>query len=220
VLDRAAYVADTRDWRSPHATLDIDTTGLGVHDLAANDLSLGAAALGRGERARADSMFARMRTRNAHAWAGAGEGEEPASEIGYARVIEQTLGAMVSHANGKGADAVTMLALAAALDDSLPFAFGPPVEIVPPHELAGEYLLELGRPSDALREYGLALGRAPGRTAALIGLATAQTELGRRADARRSYALVAKNLAHADSSAIVTSCSRATRSRPICPRRR
>jgi hypothetical protein len=135
-------------------------------------------------------------------------------------VIEKTLGAMVSHANGKGADAVTMLALAAALDDSLPFAFGPPVEIVPPHELAGEYLLELGRPGDALREYGLALGRAPGRTVALIGLATAQTELGRRADARRSHTLVAKNLAHADSSAIVTSCSRATRSRPICPRRR
>jgi hypothetical protein len=94
------------------------------------------------------------------------------------------------------------------------------VEIVPPHELAGEYLLELGRPNDALREYGLALGRAPGRTAALIGLATAQAELGRRADARRSYALAAKNFARADSSVIVTSCGVATRSQRICPRRR
>ncbi|MDQ2766763.1 MAG: hypothetical protein M3Y30_06365, partial [Gemmatimonadota bacterium] len=191
VLDRAAYVADTRAWRSSYAALDIDTTGLGVHDLAVNDLSLGAAALGLGERARADSMLARMHARNARARAGAGE--EPASEIGYARVIEQTLGAMLSRATGKRAEAVQMLAEAAALDDSLPFAFGPPVEIISPHELAGEYLLELGKPSDGLREYRLALGRAPGRTAALIGLATAQAELGQRADARRSYALAAKN---------------------------
>ena len=201
VLDRAAYVADTREWRSRHATLEIDTTALGVHDLAANDLALGAAALGGGERARADSMLARMQARNARARAGAGEGEEPASEIGYARVIQQTLAAMVLHANGNGAGAVAMLAMAAALDDSLPFAFGPPVEIVSPHELAGEYLVELGRASNAKREYTLALGRAPGRTAALIGLGMAQAELGQRADARRSYALAAKNLVRADSSA-------------------
>jgi tetratricopeptide (TPR) repeat protein len=201
VLDRAAYVADTRDWHSPLATLDIDTTGLDVHDLAANDLALGAAALGRGERARADSMLARTRARNARARAGAGEGEEPASEIGYARVIEKTLEAMTLHASGNGADAVTTLVSAAALDDSLPFAFGPPVEIVQPHELAGEYLLELGKASDAKREYTLALGRAPGRTAALIGLATAQVELRQRTDARKSYALAAKNLAHADGAA-------------------
>jgi tetratricopeptide (TPR) repeat protein len=203
VLDRAAYVADTRAWRSSYATLDIDTTALGVHDLAANDLALGAAALGRGERARADSMLARMRARNARAHAGAGEGEEPASEIGYAHVIEKTLAAMVLHADGDGAAAVAMLAEAAALDDSLPFAFGPPVEIVSPHELAGEYLLESGKASDAKREYTRALGRAPGRTAALIGLATAQAELGERADARRSYARAAKNLAHAESAATV-----------------
>ena len=97
-----------------------------------------------------------------------------------------------------------MLADAAALDDSLPFAFGPPVEIVSPHELAGEYLLEFGKPSDARREYALALGRAPGRTAALVGLATAQLKLGQRADARRSYAIAAKNLVRGESAATVS----------------
>ncbi|HEV7704667.1 MAG TPA: hypothetical protein VGO46_10260, partial [Gemmatimonadaceae bacterium] len=201
VLDRAAYVADTRAWRSPLAMLEIDTTGLGIHDLAVNDLAVGAAALGRGERARADSMLARVRARNARARAGVEDGEEPASEIGYARVIEKTLGAMVLHASGKGDAAVAMLEAAAVLDDSLPFAFGPPVEIVSPHELAGEYLLEQGKASDARREYALALGRAPGRTASLIGLATAQTDLGEGENARKSHALAAKNLAHADSAA-------------------
>jgi predicted Zn-dependent protease len=90
---------------------------------------------------------------------------------------------------------------AAGQDDSLPFAFGPPVEIVSPHEMAGEYLLELNRAGDAAREYKLALARAPGRTAALIGLAKAQLALGQRAEARRTYLLAAKNFAGADSSA-------------------
>ena len=169
VLDRAAYVADTRAWRSPLAMLEIDTTALGVHDLAANDLALGLAALGRGERARADSIRARLDARMARGHAGGGV--EMASERGYAEVIEKVLGAAVLHAGGEGEKAVALAMAAAAQDDSLPFAFGPPVEIVSPHEMAAEYLLELGRAGDAAREYKLALARAPGRTAALVGLA-------------------------------------------------
>ena len=80
----------------------------------------------------------------------------------------------------KSGGRVDVLAAAAAQDDSLPFAFGPPVEIVSPHELAGEYLLRLERPDDAVREYKLALARAPGRTTSLIGLAYAQLKLGAR----------------------------------------
>lgn len=199
VLDRAAYVAETRAWRSPLAMLEIDTTALGVHDLAANDLAVVLAALGRGERARADSICARLDARMARRHAGAGD--EPASERGYAEVIEKVLRAAVLHAGGEGEKAVAMLSAAAAQDDSLPFAFGPPVEIVSPHELAGEYLLELNRAGDAAREYKLALARAPGRTAALVGLAKAQLALGQRADARRTYLQAAKNFAGADSSA-------------------
>jgi hypothetical protein len=199
VLDRAAFVADTREWRSPIAMLEIDTAGLYLHDVAANDLALGLAALGRGERARADSILASLDARMAVV--DRGDAAAPASERGYAEVIAKVLRAAVLHAGGKAEDAVTALASAAAQDDSLPYAFGPPVEIVSPHEMAGEYLLELKRASDAAREYKLALARAPGRTAALIGLATAQLELGQRADARRTYLQAAKNLGGADSDA-------------------
>ena len=199
VLDRAAYVADTRAWRSPLAMLEIDTAGLGVRDLAANDLALGLAALGRGERARADSILASLDARMARGHTRSVD--ESASERGYAEVIEKLLHAAVLHAGGAREQAVAVLGSAAAQDDSLPFAFGPPVEIVSPHEMAGEYLLEVRRASDAAREYKLALARAPGRTAALIGLATAQLELGQRADARRTYLQASKNFAGADSAA-------------------
>jgi hypothetical protein len=197
-LDRAAYVADTRAWRSPFATMEIDTAGFGVHDAAANDLAIGMSALGRGERARADSAFARMRARNVRATAVA---QGASSDLGYAQVMEQVMRAMLLHADRQSDSAVATLALAATLDDSLPFAFGPPVEIVSPHELAGEYLLESGRASDAKREYTHALARAPGRTAALLGLAKAQMALGQKAAARRTYLLAAKNLVGADSGA-------------------
>ena len=195
VLDRAAYVADTRDWKSRHATMEIEITGLGVLDLASNDLALGLSALGRGEKERADSILARMSARNARARAG---DAEMRSSVGYAEVIEKTLRAVRLNADGRAGDAVDVLAAAAMQDDSLPFAFGPPVEIVSPHELAGEYLLRLQRPDDAVREYTRALARAPGRTTSLIGLAYAQLELRARDEARRAYMRAAKNFGHAD----------------------
>ncbi len=198
VLDRAAYVADTREWKSTYATMEIDTTGLGVLDLASNDLALGLSALGRGERARADTLLARINARNARARAG---DAAMRSSVGYAEVIEKTLRAVRLYADGRAGDAVDALAAAAVQDDSLPFAFGPPVEIVSPHELAGEYLLRLERPDDAVREYKLALARAPGRTTSLIGLAYAQLKLGTRDGARRAYLRAAKNFGHADHAA-------------------
>ncbi|MEO7039598.1 MAG: hypothetical protein ABI446_09075 [Gemmatimonadaceae bacterium] len=216
VFDRAAYVADTREWRSPPAMLAIDTASLGVHELAANDLALGLGALGRGEPARADSILARLDSRMAQPHASADD--EIASERGYAEVIAKVLHAVVMHARGEGEKAVAMLVAAAAQDDALPFAFGPPVEIVSPHELAGEYLLELRRAKEAEREYKLELARAPGRTAALIGLATAQLELEQRADARRTYLHAAKNLAGADGAAMPAIA--ALRARLDAPRER
>ncbi|HEX7417068.1 MAG TPA: hypothetical protein VF315_03350, partial [Steroidobacteraceae bacterium] len=130
VLDRAAYLADTRQWRSPLAMLDIDTAGLGVHDQAANDLALGLAALGRGERTRADSILAGFDARMASE--AAASHDEFASDRGYAEVMEKVLRAATQRAAGDAERAVATLAAAAAQDDSLPFAFGPPVEIVQP----------------------------------------------------------------------------------------
>jgi hypothetical protein len=197
VLDRAAYLVDTRQWRSPLSSLEIDTTGLSLHDHVANDLALGLAALGRGERARADSILARLDARLAVKQLDG----ELSSERGYAEVMGKALRAAALRAGGDAEKAAALLEVAAAQDDALPFAFGPPVEIVSPHEMAGEYLLAAGKASDAAREYGLALARAPGRSAALIGLATAQLAMGQRANAKRSYLLAAKNLDGADGGA-------------------
>jgi len=57
--------------------------------------------------------------------------------------------------------------------DAMPFDFGPPVPIKPPHELAGEMLLQAGRAKEALAEFDLALKTAPGRALSLQGRRTA-----------------------------------------------
>lgn len=67
--------------------------------------------------------------------------------------------------------AVDTLRRAAALEDSMPYAFGPPFVNAPAHELLARALVDLGQPAEAQREYARALARAPGRAPALRGLA-------------------------------------------------
>lgn len=196
VLDRAAYVAGTHEWRSPFAVMAIDTTGLDVEVAAANDLTLGLAALGRDERARADSILARMTSRNARTRAENGGREF--SSLGYAQVMAALLRGASLRAAGDVSGAVVVLQTAAMYDDSLPFAFGPPVEIESPHERAGDYLLEVGRPADAVKEFRLALAHGPGRTASLVGLAKAERALGNRAEALKNYLSAERNWKRAD----------------------
>lgn len=160
-LDRAAYVTEARAWRSPYAALEIDTTALELSDLAANDLTLGLSALGRGERARADTIVARLESRNDAARADSGG--RSFSALGYADVMRSMLHAALLHSDGKGEAAAQELTAAAARDDSLPFAFGPPVEIESPHEQAAK---NFGRadpgPSHAIADLRARLdGRVP-----------------------------------------------------------
>lgn len=83
--------------------------------------------------------------------------------------------------------ALDTLRMAAALEDSMPYAYGPPFVNQPSHELYARALMEAGRPALAQAEYALALRRAPRRTAALLGLARAATLAGDRPAADRAY---------------------------------
>lgn len=79
---------------------------------------------------------------------------------------------------------------AAALEDAMPFEFGPPVIVKPSHELLGEALLALGRPADAEREFTRALDLAPKRALSLRGLGRAAAAAGDRVAAARAYELL------------------------------
>lgn len=64
--------------------------------------------------------------------------------------------------------------------------------LYPLRELLGELLLELGQPSDALKEFETALGQTPNRYRALLGVARAASGAGDRQKAATYYGKVAE----------------------------
>jgi cytochrome c-type biogenesis protein CcmH/NrfG len=59
----------------------------------------------------------------------------------------------------------------------LPFEFGPPASLKPPHELLGEVYLELGQEEAALDAFRRALDLTPERTVSLRGVVFAAEAL-------------------------------------------
>lgn len=103
------------------------------------------------------------------------DADEAASTSGYLHVMERMLDGAIAHAEGRTDAALASVADAAARFDTIPFDFGPPATLKPPHELAGEILLAAGRAEEALREFDLALKWAPKRALSLAGRARAQS---------------------------------------------
>jgi tetratricopeptide (TPR) repeat protein len=94
--------------------------------------------------------------------------------------------------------ALAAIERAAADEDAASYEFGPPVVVKPAHELAGELLLDLGRPAEARRHFEQALARAPRRSLSLLGLARAAARSGDAAAARQAYADLARSWRQAD----------------------
>jgi hypothetical protein len=87
----------------------------------------------------------------------------------YLRIMAQMLQGAIAQANGRSDEAVAAATEAARRFDKLPFDFGPPATLKPPHEFAGEALLQAGRPKEALAQFDLSLKTAPKRALSLQG---------------------------------------------------
>jgi hypothetical protein len=191
-----AWIVDTRQWSAVYGRLTLDTTQLGLDPLSTADFGRGLAALRRGERALADSMLQRMvkrRLATLPALDARFSAAVPVEQLDAARSVvrERTLGALLRAAAGDARGAVLALDSAAAQDEALPMVFGPPVEIYPPREAAGDVLLAAGSAQAAWREYEHALARTPKRPAVLLGLARSARALGNVDERDRIYGVLA-----------------------------
>src|SRR5207244_8640830 len=108
-----------------------------------------------------------------------------------ARVLKGELEGLIAGGEGNTGEALARLRNATLVEDSMAYAFGPPLVNQPSHELLGAELLRLHRFGEAVTQYRLALKRTPRRTAALLGLARAATALGDTALSYRTYAELA-----------------------------
>jgi tetratricopeptide (TPR) repeat protein len=129
----------------------------------------------------------------------------PAGPYDWAGEIESlrlAAAGWVAQAQGKPEAALALVRSAADLQDKVGKHPVTPGELLPARELLGDLLLELRRPSDALKEYETSLAAAPNRLNGLYNAALAAGQAGDAAKARAYYAQV------------VAQCSRADPARP------
>ena len=101
--------------------------------------------------------------------------------------------AWLALAEGKNEEAVALARTAADLDDKTGKHAVTPGAVLPPRELLGDMLLELGRPAEALAAYEKTLKSAPNRFNSLSGAARAAELSGDRSKARAFYAQLTAN---------------------------
>jgi len=182
----ARYLLDTGTWESDVAAWTVDPDGNPYAALTA------AFVRGYGAAQRGDAASLQDAKRALDASAGQIEsqaGETPGSKemAKRVRVLGLELAGLAGREAGDGGAAVAALRRAAAAEDSMAFAFGPPFVDQPAHELLGEVLLAQGQPGQAVEEFREALSRAPKRTRSLLGLARASLAAGASATAARSW---------------------------------
>jgi tetratricopeptide (TPR) repeat protein len=114
-------------------------------------------------------------------------------------VERQAAVSMLALAQGRNADALTVLRQAADLEASMDKHPVTPGGIVPMRELLGDLLLELNQPADALQAYEQSLSADPNRFRSVYGAARAASRAGDPAKARAFYQQVALLIDHADS---------------------
>jgi tetratricopeptide (TPR) repeat protein len=173
--------------------------GLGPRLVYAFTRGFGAARRGDGVAARAALDEFRQAQGETERWvAASGDASPEHPELQRARALRAELEGLIAFVAGDTAQALVRLGEATAIEDSMVYAFGPPFVNEPSHELLGTELLRLKRFAAAQTQFGLALKRAPRRTAALLGLARASAARGDPAAAWSAYAELAAIWQHAD----------------------
>ena len=91
------------------------------------------------------------------------------SDLQKTEVIELQLTAMKSWLQKDTVNTEKLLQQATELEQKSTYAYGPPTVIKPSFEMYGEWLLEINRPKDALREFEKSLELAPNKQLSVKG---------------------------------------------------
>jgi len=183
---RARYFVETRAYGELAGVRDFGTSG--------ELFALGLSAARRGE---ADLAERALRELGRRATAPAPGGAPGGRSLDVA-VLEKELQAVMALVAGTRDAAVDRLKEAVALERQLPPPLGPPRPLKPASELAGELLLEMGRPREAIVELERALAGWPNRSATRLALARAHAAVGNPAAARTQAQALLANWKDAD----------------------
>ena len=181
---RAMYSIETGE---PYAE-SADTAGLDLPAVAADLFAAGWSALNQGRRETAERSLKLLRALRPTGAGTAHAGHTYAGDEQAVRIMEHELAAMLLMTDGKSREAIDLMKTAVALEDRMPYEFGPPLPPKPSHELLGEMLLSLSQPQLARVQFELALQRAPNRALSLLGRARALEQSRNHAEATIAWA--------------------------------
>ncbi|MCB9267423.1 MAG: tetratricopeptide repeat protein [Lewinellaceae bacterium] len=185
------YLVETEEWDGPFAETEVDMEELNLKFQAIDHFLEGMKAYRKGDAARVRAMLEKMASARQQASmsvtregvpmcsAGSGYGKANQLDIDEAYILELELKGLLAMVEGREVDAERWLKEATSVQDNASYSYGPPEVVKPSYELYGEWLLEQGRPEEALEQFGRALKRGPQRVRALKGQMEAARALGR-----------------------------------------
>jgi len=187
---RSAYAVETGQQEVYQKALDL--SDLDIPAAVSYLFARGFLAAVQGDAGPAAAALARIRERrnaaSTHEAAGGHEHHFYPPDLQVAGIVEKQLEGVIAMARRETDRGLQLLSDAAAIEDKLPFEFGPPVPPKPAHELLGEMLLAANRPREAQKHFALALERAPRRSLSLLGIARAARKAGDAVSAKAAYA--------------------------------
>ncbi len=161
---QAVALIDAPSQRAQNLQVNLDNADV-ERDIGTEYFSYGLAASSMNNLTMAEAALSSLKTLNRQT---PGK-NEAASTAAYLKIMAQLLEASIEQNKGQNSHALELTAQAAADYDAIPFDFGPPATVKPPHELRGELLLAAAKPVEALAEFNLALKTAPNRAQAMLG---------------------------------------------------
>jgi tetratricopeptide (TPR) repeat protein len=187
----ARYVIETRSWDSDVANWTFNSGDAFDPNLTLSFIKAMQAAFA-SQVAQAGQYQAQFRALKASLEAEIARQEEKApTDLLYLerlRVLDQELLAAIEMARGEMGKAVEFAQEASRLEAAMPYSFGPPFVDLPSAELLGDLLVESRQYAAAVDAYELQLERTRLKPRALEGLARAQEQLGREAEAHYTRA--------------------------------
>jgi tetratricopeptide (TPR) repeat protein len=178
---KARYIVESKQWETTALTSDLNASELVAVGLSAaylDDLQLANQVVSRLQalvRASPNNIALKIGQLEVDAMAKLKEGNARIAlgEASQGRIFQQ--------------QALTLLTEAVELTNQQPLPNGAANPQKPPHELAGEALLEAGRPAQAVILFEKSLLRTPNRPWSLVGLARAQAAMNNATAAVSAY---------------------------------
>jgi tetratricopeptide (TPR) repeat protein len=174
---RALNIVDTEQWDGDTAAQTLDQVEMLPRTRYLMAFGNGYAAAQRGDVETARTQLRLMETLSAN-------GNDSGNDL----IMQSLVRALILRQEGQTAAALNELEQASDLEETLPFAFGPPATAKPPRELLGDMLLDSNRTDEAFVAYARALARTPRRAQTLLGAVRAASKIGRTGYAADRYA--------------------------------